>query len=421
MQKVNALETMTSATTTDKKEDIAEMNGKMMIQKCPDLASRFRGSMLGSLVGDCLGQPFEGEDRPISKSVLNSYFEKLHDSSLKGTLFMSLILKPELIHPLLSVPFKSYTDDTAMTFSVAQSLINKNQFDPQDMAKKFVDEFYAHPRRGYGSNITDVFKALKRDDCKDPYGPGRLQFAGRGSYGNGSAMRIAPIALFCHSNSDEAMHIAYKSSLITHTNELGYNGAILQCLAIHKALHSDCTVPLDIDEFARYLQEKMASIEKNDEQLLNAVNSSLRGSGNSSNSQPRRSTVNVTKSSYVRKLADMRRLLKTSSASPDRVIDVLGHFVSAYGSVPTAIYSFLRSVKDHANGEDSLPGENAFQRAVHYAISLGGDTDTIASMTGSIAGAYYGYEAVSPALLAHCEAVQQAIDLADCLYQAVEK
>lgn len=35
-----------------------------------------------------------------------------------------------------SVPFKAYTDDTAMTFSVAQSLINKNQFDPQDMAKK---------------------------------------------------------------------------------------------------------------------------------------------------------------------------------------------------------------------------------------------------------------------------------------------
>jgi len=394
---------MTSTTTTDKKEDLSEMNGKMMIQKCPDLASRFRGCMLGSLVGDCLGQPFEGEDRPISKSVLNSYFEKLHDSSLK-------------------VPYKAYTDDTAMTFSVAQSLINKNQFDPQDMAKKFVDEFYAHPRRGYGSNITDVFKALKRDDCKDPYGPGRLQFAGRGSYGNGSAMRIAPIALFCHSNSDEAMHIAYKSSLITHTNELGYNGAILQCLAIHKALHSDCTVPLDIDEFALYLQEKMASIEKNDEQHSNTMNSNIRGNGNSSSSQPRRSTVNVTKSSYVRKLQDMRHLLKTtSSASPDRVIDVLGHFVSAYGSVPTAIYSFLRSVKDHANGEDSLPGENAFQRAVHYAISLGGDTDTIASMAGSIAGAYYGYEAVSPALLAHCEAVQQAIDLADCLYQAVEK
>ena len=79
---------MTSTTTTDKKEDLSEMNGKMMIQKCPDLASRFRGCMLGSLVGDCLGQPFEGEDRPISKSVLNSYFEKLHDSSLKGIQFL---------------------------------------------------------------------------------------------------------------------------------------------------------------------------------------------------------------------------------------------------------------------------------------------------------------------------------------------
>ena len=256
---------------------------------------------------------------------------------------------------------------------------------------------------------------MKRDDCKDPYGPGRLQFAGRGSYGNGSAMRISPIALFCHSNSDEAMHIAYKSSLITHTNELGYNGAILQCLAIHKALHSDCTVPLDIDAFALYLQEKMATIEKNEDH--NSV--LLRGG---SSSQPRRSTLNVTKSSYVRKLQDMRHLLKTTtSASPDRVIDVLGHFVSAYGSVPTAIYSFLRSVKDHAAGQEALQGENAFQRAVHYAIGLGGDTDTIASMTGSIAGAYYGDKAVSPVLLAHCEAVGQAIDLADRLYQAVEK
>lgn len=279
---------------------------------------------------------------------------------------------------------------------------------------RFVDEFYAHPRRGYGSSITDVFKALKREDCKDPYGPGRLQYAGRGSYGNGSAMRIAPVALFCHSNSEEAMHIAYKSSLITHANELGYNGAILQCLAIHKALHMDSSVSLDVDQFALYLHDKMATIEKNDEQP-NTLNSLL-----SHGNQPRRTTVNMTKSSYVRKLQEMRQLLKNPSVSAERVVDVLGHFVSAYGSVCTAIYSFLRSVKEDSTATST---ESPIQRAIRYAISLGGDTDTIASMTGALAGAYYGHEAVPAALLAHCEAegVQRSIELAENLYQIVEK
>lgn len=72
--------------TTETTESEEIMNGKTIVAgKCiPSLASRFRGCMLGSLIGDCLGQPFEGEERPISKSVLNSYFEKLHDSNLKG-------------------------------------------------------------------------------------------------------------------------------------------------------------------------------------------------------------------------------------------------------------------------------------------------------------------------------------------------
>lgn len=274
---------------------------------------------------------------------------------------------------------------------------------------RFVDEFYAHPRRGYGSSVTDVFKALKREDCKDPFGPGRLQYAGRGSYGNGSAMRIAPVALFCHNNPDEAMRIAHKSSLITHTNELGYNGAILQCLAIQKALYLETSKPLDVDQFALYLQEKMATIEKNYDQPAVPSQPLIPGS------QPRRPPLNM---SYVWKLKEMRQLLKNPTVSAEKVVDVLGHFVSAYGSVCTAIYSFLRVAK-----EDGTFSESPVQRAIRYAISLGGDTDTIASMTGALAGAYYGHEAIPTVLLSHCEAegVQRAIELADCLYQTVEK
>lgn len=46
--------------------------------------------MLGSLVGDCLGSPFEGEERPIAKSVINPYFEKLNEptQSRKGAVLV---------------------------------------------------------------------------------------------------------------------------------------------------------------------------------------------------------------------------------------------------------------------------------------------------------------------------------------------
>lgn len=75
--------------TANNKKSEEVMAGKIVVatsRTCPGLASRFRGCMLGQLLGDCLGQPFEGEERPISKSVLNSYFEKLHDSNLKGNI-----------------------------------------------------------------------------------------------------------------------------------------------------------------------------------------------------------------------------------------------------------------------------------------------------------------------------------------------
>jgi len=61
--------------------------------------------------------------------------------------------------------------------------------------------------------------------------------------------------------------------------------------------------------------------------------------------------------------------------------------------------------------------ENPFRRTIQYAISLGGDTDTIASMAGAIAGAYYGYSTVSKNLQKHCEATEQFIAYADKLHK----
>lgn len=67
-------------------------------------------------------------------------------------------------------------------------------------------------------------------------------------------------------------------------------------------------------------------------------------------------------------------------ADRELLIEELGNDEAAFNSVPTAIYSFLRF--------------HSFYESVIYAISLGGDTDTIGAMTGAISGAYYGEEAI---------------------------
>lgn len=60
-------------------------------------------------------------------------------------------------------------------------------------------------------------------------------------------------------------------------------------------------------------------------------------------------------------------------------------------------------------------------RTLHFAISVGGDTDTIASMAGSIAGAYYSADIIPEALQKRCELIDEVIKLADKLFEVCHK
>lgn len=79
--------------------------------------------------------------------------------------------------------------------------------------------------------MIEVFHKLRNPKLKNVFQPAEEQFDGRGSFGNGGAMRISPVALFGLNNYNHMLHIAKLSTLITHTNVLGVNGALLQvCL-----------------------------------------------------------------------------------------------------------------------------------------------------------------------------------------------
>lgn len=61
------------------------------------------------------------------------------------------------------------------------------------------------------------------------------------------------------------------------------------------------------------------------------------------------------------------------------------------------------------------------RRAIQYAVTLGGDTDTIACMAGAIAGAYLGEGVINSNMVKHCEYHKEISELADELYNNVVK
>ena len=95
------------------------------------------------------------------------------------------------------------------------------------------------------------------------------------------------------------------------------------------------------------------------------------------------------------------------AATQEEVYSKLGHGISAAEAVPCAVFAFLHCAAKN------------FEHLIPYAISLGGDTDTIASMAGAIGGAYWGIEGIPPDWVKAGEATDAAVTLADQLHEIV--
>ncbi|UCC91072.1 MAG: ADP-ribosylglycohydrolase family protein [Dehalococcoidia bacterium] len=279
----------------------------------PVLKSKFLGALVGTGVGDALGAPFEGR----------------------------FMVKPEEVEAVAEKrEVLTYTDDTHMMIGVAESLIRTRGFDGKDMTYTFIQNYELEPFRGYGPGPPHIFRAIRAGAAWDI---AAQELYHGGSFGNGSAMRIAPIGVFYHDNPARLREVAYKSSQITHAHNLGKDGAALQAYAIALATNLEPQLAFDRGDFLA--------------KLINYVPAAV----------------------FKGKLSKIKGLL----ARPDkaRVAIELGNGIEAFNSVPTAIYSFLTH-------------PDSFAQAVLNAVSLGGDADTIGAMTGAISSAYLGIESI---------------------------
>lgn len=118
-----------------------------------------------------------------------------------------------------------FTDDTVMTVAVADALMQFDKVSDLEAFKKVLIRTMhrygkKYPCAGYGGH----FRMWLRNKETAPYG----------SYGNGSAMRVSPVAWYANS-LDEARSLAKASAEITHNHPEGVKGAVVTAGATYLA------------------------------------------------------------------------------------------------------------------------------------------------------------------------------------------
>ena len=193
-----------------------------------------------------------------------------------------------------------FTDDTVLTVAIAHALL-----DGRDYAEAMRDYGGRYPYAGYRLR----FARWVRDPTIGPYG----------SFGNGAAMRVSPVAYAARS-VEQVLEEASRSAAPTHNTREGTAGAQATALAVF---------------LARSGEEKQT----------------IRG-----------------------EIA--RRFGYDLSRSVEEIRPHYHLDMRAERSVPESIICFLEA--------------DSFEGAVRNAVSLGGDTDTMACIAGAIAEAYFG-------------------------------
>jgi len=151
--------------------------------------------MLGAIAGDIIGSPFEFD---ACKSETFTLFD--HEDK-------------DRFPP-------SFTDDTVLTVATARAIMSGEGF-----AEAYREIGRLYPHSGFGG----AFAIWITVPGIQPYN----------SYGNGSAMRVSPVA-FAFDTEDEVLDWAKKSAEVTHDHPEGIKGAQAVALAIWMARHA-CT------------------------------------------------------------------------------------------------------------------------------------------------------------------------------------
>lgn len=272
---------------------------------------QYRGCLLGLALGDALGAPREGGwlERRLWRWV--------------GTTRQGL---------------PRWADDTQMTLDVAEVLLHEREIHQDRLAATFARHY--HWSRGYGPGTARVLRRIRRGAA---WQTARTAQFPQGSYGNGAAMRVAPLALWFHADPATLLLQTQLAAEVTHAHPLALEGAEAMALTLQTALtHSEDGPTLGAAVWAQ-LQAYCTAPE------------------------------------FLSRLALAQTWWQSqANPPPPWVAQRLGHGTAAHTSVITAIYVALCHL------------EADFLDLLAFVAGLKGDVDTLGAMAGAIWGAHRG-------------------------------
>lgn len=277
---------------------------------------RILGGLWGAVIGDALGVPVEFTSRKERKR------DPVVDMRGYGTHHQ---------------PPGTWSDDSSLMLCTVESLLNG--FDPKDMGQRFV-RWYREGLWTPWGKVFDIGGTTRRavgrlERGVDPESAGDSD---ESSNGNGSLMRILPIALrFAGSSPDDFLGYVHSASSLTHRHARSLIACGFYCLMVAAVL--DGSAPLDA--YSRAIETGLKTYAK---------------------------------PPYLGEMAPFRKFLS------GRIHELAESDIESGGYVVDTLEASTWC----------LLNSESFEDTVLKAVNLGGDTDTTGCVTGGLAGVHYG-------------------------------
>ncbi|GAB3958865.1 ADP-ribosylglycohydrolase family protein [Spirosoma harenae] len=302
---------------------------------------QIKSGFFGAAIGDALGVPVEFKSR--------EFLEKhpVQDYTGYGT---------------WNQPPGTFSDDSSMLFCTAESLCLG--FNLIDMADRFV-QWYRTGYWGAHNAVFDIGNATSGAIDRIMSGTSPLLSGGMSEQnnGNGSLMRILPMAFYLHSETDTAQRYEYikQVSGITHY----HFRSVLSCF-IYNELAIGLLIKLDKTSAYRKMQLSVNQFISQQQFATSEINLFNRILQN-----------------------DISQLSEDVIRSSGYVIDTL----------ESSIWCFLTS--------------SSYKECVLKAVNLGEDTDTTATVAGGLAGLFYGYQSIPTHWVQQIAKREEILDLSN--------
>ncbi|MEV7008567.1 ADP-ribosylglycohydrolase family protein [Streptosporangium sp. NPDC051022] len=248
-----------------------------------------------------------------------------------------------------------WTDDTEMACSVHRVLAGHGSIDQSALAASFAE--HHDPDRGYGAATERMLHLVR---CGADWEPlAASAFGGRGSWGNGAAMRVAPLGAWFAGDPERAVRQAALSARVTHTHPEAVAGAAAVAAA---AAIAACPVQAASDLPPDRRSDRLLG------QVLEHLPAGLVRDG----------------------VAEARRLLTVDDPGVAASVLGKGGEAGAHDTVPFSLWAAAKHLDD-------------FEQAFWTSVQPDGDTDTICAIVCGIVAARVGPGRLPRAWTESCE------------------